>query len=393
MRISFLLAALLIWDLATTGDGESTLERGGHALMEFGPVRDLVGYVGDGRMAEDVKDLTSALSGQAAVALAAAATSLSGQQNGEIRVADNSPAAKGSVTGKSADTQTAAGALVEKARADRREARERRRAQFRLAPEDVHAIAGAVAELYREDALKAENSAPDAGAAPPNRAPAREVVEKSAAALGPDLLGAIMTASKETGANSGYLLHIALRESGLVMSAQAPTSSATGPFQFIQQTWYQMLGTYGAKHGFGAEVARLEKQGNSYKPISSDARIEVLSLRTDPVIAATLAGELTMENAATLTRLLGRSPAHGELYAAHVFGPAGAARLVKTRDNMAATSAASILPSAASANRWLFYTAAGTPRSVAALFDELSRFMSTTEVATVCGANLNFFGT
>ena len=153
-----------------------------------------------------------------------------------------------------------------------------------------------------------------------------------------------------------------------------------------------MLGKYGPKHGLEAEAALLKKQGNSYTPVSSEARAEVLALRTDPYAAALMAGELTMENSATLTRLLGRSPAHGELYAAHVFGPAGAAKLVQTRDRASATSAASILPSAAAANRWLFYDKAGTARSVAMLFDELSRFMSTTEVATVCNADLNFFG-
>lgn len=358
MRVAILLAGLLIWDMATSESGQSALEKGGRALMSIEPVRDLVGYVEDGALFDDVKSLTSAVSGEAA-------------------------------------TEVAARELAEREREERRAAREKRRAELRLAPEDVDAIAEAVTELYRKEAEEADAPAPQALVAPPEPTPVPEpeTVEKSVASLGPDLLGAIVDASKRTGANSGYLLHIALRESGLVMGAQAPTSSATGPFQFIQQTWYQMLGTYGPKHGLEAEAALLKKQGNSYVPVSEEARTEVLALRTDPHAAALMAGELTMENSKSLTRMLGRSPAHGELYAAHVFGAAGAVKLVQTREDAAATSAASILPSAAAANRWLFYTSAGTPRSVATLFDELSRFMSTTEVATVCNANLNFFGT
>ena len=118
----------------------------------------------------------------------------------------------------------------------------------------------------------------------------------------------------------------------------------------------------------------------------------MLTLRTDPHVAALMAGELTMENRRILTGLLGRAPGHGELYAAHVFGPSGAATLIKTRQEAAATSAASLMPTAAAANRWLFYKSGGQARTVAELFDELSRFMSTTEVARVCNANLNFLG-
>lgn len=355
MRISLVLAALLIWDMATSEDGRSALERGGQMLMSIGPVRDLVGYAEDD-LIDDVKSLTAVVSGDAAAAMAARG-------------------------------------MAEQEREERRAERARRRAEIRLRPEDVEKIAEAVTELYRKEEKQAEEPLPpQAKAAPPEPAPEPEAVEKSVASLGPDLLGSIVEASEKTGANSGYLLHIALRESGLALGAQAPTSSATGPFQFIQATWYQMLGKYGPKHGLEAEAALLKKQGRGYSPVSSGARTEVLALRTDPYVAALMAGELTMENSTTLERLLGRQPAHGELYAAHVFGPAGAAKLVQTRDKASATSAASILPAAAAANRWLFYTRSGTPRSVASLFDELSRFMSTTEVATVCNADLNFLG-
>jgi hypothetical protein len=93
-----------------------------------------------------------------------------------------------------------------------------------------------------------------------------------------------------------------------------------------------------------------------------------------------------------LERLPGLSPVHGELYAAHVFGPAGAAKLMQSLDKVSAISAASVLPAAAAAKRRLFYARSGTPRSMASLFDELSRFMSTIEVATICNADLNFLG-
>jgi hypothetical protein len=359
MRIALILAAVLAWDVATSEKGESALSNAGDALMRIGPVRDLVNYAEDDLIG-DVKALTAAVSSDAAIVMASYG-------------------------------------MAEQEREARRSERERRRAELRLTPADVEKIAEAVNELYQKEASEAREQAegskvPAAEVEPFAATPAPQAVERSVASLGPDLLGSIVAASKATGANAGYLLHIALRESGLVLGAQAPTSTATGPFQFIQQTWYQILGTYGPKHGFTAEAGLLRKQGATFTPVSAEARSEVLALRTDPYVAALMAGELTMENNRTLARLLGRSPAHGELYAAHVFGPAGAATLIRTRDEAAATSAAALMPTAAAANRWLFYKSGGTARSVAELFDELSRFMSTTEVAQVCNANLNFLG-
>lgn len=408
MKVTLVLVGLLVWDATTAEDGQSTLGR----VKRLAPVQSFTGYVESGNFTKDIKDFTVTLI--TGISEAAAANGLIATRK-DILLADESvdkPTVASSDKSteealakidKANDTLTKAAEALEKDRLERQASREKRRAELRIAPEDVAKIAQAVNELYKQEqeaaAASVKAPAPQSSLEPspapaPEAVPSVETVEKSAAALGPDILGAIVKASDETGANSGYLLHIALRESGLVLGAKAPTSSATGPFQFIQQTWYQMLGTYGAKHKLDAEVALLVKQRNgSFKPVSEEARVELLTLRTDPYVAALMAGELTMENTASMTKSLGRSPAHGELYAAHVLGASNAVLLVQTRDKSASTSAAKILPSAAAANRWLFYSSDGKARSVAGLFDELSRFMSTREVATVCKANLNYFGT
>jgi len=364
-------------------------------------VQSFSGYVESGNFLKDLKELSVTITTE--ISEAAAAQGLIATRK-DIPLADKEADVAADQSDRSTreaiahldkanDTLTKAAAALEQERLERQATREKRRAELRISPEDVAKIASAVNELYKQE-QEAAAAATEVPAPAPEAAPSVETVEKSAAALGPDILGAIVKASDETGANSGYLLHIALRESGLVLGAKAPTSSATGPFQFIQQTWYQMLGTYGAKHKLDAEVALLTKQSNgNFKPVSDEARVELLALRTDPYVAALMAGELTMENKASMTKSLGRAPAHGELYAAHVLGASNAVRLVQTRDKAATTSASKILPSAAAANRWLFYDTDGKARSVAALFDELSRFMSTREVATVCKANLNYFGT
>jgi hypothetical protein len=67
-----------------------------------------------------------------------------------------------------------------------------------------------------------------------------------------------------------------------------------------------------------------------------------------------MAGELTRENAAALTTQLGRAPSAGELYAAHVLGSGGAARLIQAAQQGAANASA-LFPREASANRGIFY--------------------------------------
>ena len=360
MRISLLLAALLVWDMATSDGGQSAIERGGQALMSIGPVHDLVVYVEDGSLLQDLRSVSASATGVALMPVQ------SRQARDEDRETEDDTVA-------SSET-----------------------AEMHLSDEDVQAIAKAVGDLYQKEEKEASEAAASSEVtAPPEPGPAPEPekVEKAVADLGPDLLGAIVKASKETGVHAGYLLHIALRESDLTLTAQAPTSSAAGPFQFVKQTWYQMIGHYGAKHGLDTDVALLKQDGDGmFEPVSAEAREKLLALRTDPYASALMAADLTLENGRYLERQLGRPAVHGELYAAHVFGPAGAVKLVRTMEKTPAASAASILPSAAAANRWLFYTRGGTPRSVATLFDEVSRFMTTREVARMCTADLNFLG-
>jgi soluble lytic murein transglycosylase-like protein len=51
------------------------------------------------------------------------------------------------------------------------------------------------------------------------------------------VIGAIQRAASATGADFNYLLGTAMRESSLKPGAKASSSSATGLYQFVDQTW------------------------------------------------------------------------------------------------------------------------------------------------------------
>jgi hypothetical protein len=184
---------------------------------------------------------------------------------------------------------------------------------------------------------------------------------------------AIQRASEATGVDFGFLLKTAGRESGMNPKAKAPTSSAAGLFQFVEQTWLATLKQHGAKYGY-ARYADLISRGadGRYHVGSGDARKAVMDLRLDPHAASLMAGELASDHAAYLRGRMGRAPTSGELYAAHFLGPQGSARLIEAARSNPGAPAASLFPDAAQSNRSIFYHG-GRPITVAELYADLTR--------------------
>jgi hypothetical protein len=84
--------------------------------------------------------------------------------------------------------------------------------------------------------------------------------------------GAIRHASRVTGTNFQYLVATAQVESRFNPGAAAPTSSAWGLFQFIEQTWLATLKEQGPALGYG-KVADAIDRGPSGQYMVSDPRL------------------------------------------------------------------------------------------------------------------------
>jgi hypothetical protein len=207
---------------------------------------------------------------------------------------------------------------------------------------------------------------------PPESPPPQARALPGTAASGP-VVQAIRDGATASGVGFDYLLATARRESALDPAAKAGTSSATGLFQFIEQTWLGVMKNAGPKLGLQTQADAITRQPDgTYTVPDASQRQAILDLRRDPKISATLAGALTQQNADALTSALGREPTAGDLYAAHVLGAKGAASLISTARAFPERAAALDLPEAASANRALFYDRAGRPRSAAELYASLA---------------------
>jgi len=187
------------------------------------------------------------------------------------------------------------------------------------------------------------------------------------------IANAIGQAARSTGASFEYLLTTAQIESKLDPAAQAPTSSAKGLFQFIEQTWLGTLKQAGRALGLGDYAdAIVPTVDGRYAVPDPAAREAIMRLRSDPTASAMMAGAFARENAAQVGAAIGRAPSESELYMAHFLGSDGAARLISAAGNSPGTNAVTMFPQAAAANRSVFFDRFGQARSASAVYAELT---------------------
>jgi hypothetical protein len=187
----------------------------------------------------------------------------------------------------------------------------------------------------------------------------------AASGLAGRVSSAIQLASARTGVDFDYLFSQARIESGLNPNARARTSSATGLFQFIDQTWLATVHEHGAEHGLGWAAAAIRRGANGRYQVADPAmRRAILDLRRQPEAASAMAAEFAADNRAFLERRLGRAAEPVDLYLAHFLGAGGASRFLAAHEANPDASAAAVMPSAARANRWVFYNRNGTPRTL-----------------------------
>ncbi len=163
---------------------------------------------------------------------------------------------------------------------------------------------------------------------------------------------AIGDASARTGIGFEYLVDQARIESGFRADARAPTSSASGLYQFTDGTWLATVRDHGGKHGLGWAAAAISPSGKVADPAQRSA---ILALRTDPVLASLMAAEHAGDNRAALMEGTGRTPEDVDLYLAHFLGSAGAVKFLNEWAADPSAPAAALFPKAAAANRAIFY--------------------------------------
>lgn len=181
---------------------------------------------------------------------------------------------------------------------------------------------------------------------------------------------AIQRAAAKTGIDFDYLMGQAKVESGFNASARARTSSASGLYQFIEQSWLAVMKDHGAEHGMGWAANSIQRNSSGRLTVSDPGmRQAILNLRNDPEAASLMAAEHASDNKDALESSLGREATGTDLYMAHFLGPGGAKQFLKAMQVAPDRTAASMFPAAASANRNVFFERDGSARSLSEVYE------------------------
>ena len=182
---------------------------------------------------------------------------------------------------------------------------------------------------------------------------------------------AIAQASQKTGVDFSYLMGQAQIESGMRADAKAGTSSASGLYQFIDQSWLRVMKQHGAEHGMAWAADAISSSGGRMTVSDPATRRAILNLRNDPQAASLMAAEHASDNKDAIEGALGRDATGTDLYMAHFLGLGGAKSFLGAMQANPNRSAANLFPAAARANRNVFYDSTGQSRSLGQVY---SRF-------------------
>ncbi len=183
-----------------------------------------------------------------------------------------------------------------------------------------------------------------------------------------DVRSAIGAAAQRTGVDFSYLLAQAKSESGLNPTAKAGNSSATGLYQFLDQSWLAVVKRHGSEHGFGwAADAISPKHGGGYT-VAPQYRQAVMALREQAGPAALMAASYASDNAQSLGTKIGRDATATDLYMCHFLGLGGATKFLQACNAAPNASAAAYFPREAASNRSIFYDRGGGARSLSEVY-------------------------
>ena len=213
----------------------------------------------------------------------------------------------------------------------------------------------------------------DDGTPLPGRKPA--VPQSARAASMAEFTESARSAARIANVSFADVMAKAAQESNFDVNSHNSSSTAAGPFQFVEQTWLDMLKRHGAAYGLGKEAAQIKMHHGVASVSDPTLRKHLLDLRKDVNLSAGMAARYLDESSQDLAHALHRKPTDTESRMAYFLGPGGAAKLIKAAQKNPDGPSDAVLPQAAAANRSLFYGSAGALTNQQAI-NRISRFVS-----------------
>jgi hypothetical protein len=163
------------------------------------------------------------------------------------------------------------------------------------------------------------------------------------------------------------LLAQVVGETGFHADAVNKSTGAAGPFQFVKNTWLSMVKRHGAELGVKPGlIKQITTDAKGHLHVADPKALkDILELRHDVALSASMASKLMAENTAHLQHILHRAPTEPEVHLAFLLGAQGAGRLIDAAAATPNIASDAVVKSAAAANPTLFHDKSGKTRSAA----------------------------
>lgn len=99
------------------------------------------------------------------------------------------------------------------------------------------------------------------------------------------LIETILYAAEVTETDPVYLMALADKESGFSWKVKARTSSASGMFQFLTGTWFEMIRDFGPSHNLQVEADTIEVRNGKLFVRDPEESKRILDLRDNQYVA------------------------------------------------------------------------------------------------------------
>ena len=255
---------------------------------------------------------------------------------------------------------------------------------FDLPPRPLRKPAGIAADGSLAPQPRRKPTAPASGPVPGDefvlaaavpRKPAAAAIQTARAPTMEDFTQSARSAARIANVSFADVLAKAAQESNFNVNARSGSSSAAGPFQFVEQTWLDMIKRHGSAYGLGKEAAQIRMHNGVASVADPALRKRLLDLRKDVSLSSAMAARYLGEASHDLGRVLKRNPTDTESRMAYFLGPGGAAKLIRAAQKDPNGPSDAVLPQAAAANRTLFYGASG-PLSNREAMTRITHFIS-----------------
>lgn len=163
----------------------------------------------------------------------------------------------------------------------------------------------------------------------------------------------ITAASSMAQVNVKTMAVFAAVESGFRPHAEAKSTTATGLYQFTQDTWTRLIARYGNYYGIKSDTPMTDARAN-----------------------ALLAAEFLKHNESQIKTVKKGAINNTDLYLAHLLGTSGAKRFIRAQNDKPNQKAATLFRTAAKNNAALFYDEDAKARTLAGVYRHITRMLA-----------------